>query len=474
MSTFCGHRVVWLVTVIGLALLVGGPVRSQSVDPSVAAQTPLEPLVPFVLTQMDRADDERDLTQPVPEDDPVPPLAVSQLDSGRDRLQALTGGQRLSLRFGEPLPITELLLFLFRDTPFSIVTEPGVDGDFIGELKNVTLIEALGLVLAPHALDYSVQNTSITVFRRRMEARIFPVDSVSTSRGAEAGDLFDDLGHGVETLLSEQGRYNVDRKAALLQVTDYPDRLNRVAAYVDAVKARIHRQVLLVAEVAEVELDDRHPNGIDWDAVRAAMGVEIPGDGGPGLRVALPRTGSAPFLDALRAQGRVHLLATPRVVTMNNEPAVMRVGTRDVAFVPASDAGGRAEGVVPETPIEGVVLSVTPQIGLDGIITMRISPRVTERAEALSSSDGDRRPVLTVREADTVVRVFEGETVVVAGLTQDRLIERSGRAPVLGAIPLLGRMFRRDRTVAMTSDLVVLLTPRIVVPGRLTAAMTKP
>jgi type II secretory pathway component GspD/PulD (secretin) len=150
------------------------------------------------------------------------------------------------------------------------------------------------------------------------------------------------------------------------------------------------------------------------------------------------------------------------------------VGTRDVAFVPASDAGGRAEGVVPETPIEGVVLSVTPQIGLDGIITMRISPRVTERAEALSSSDGDRRPVLTVREADTVVRVFEGETVVVAGLTQDRLIERSGRAPVLGAIPLLGRMFRRDRTVAMTSDLVVLLTPRIVVPGRLTAAMTKP
>lgn len=472
MSTCSGRRLAWLVVVIGLAVLAGGSVESQTADPSVQVQMPLEPLVPFVLTQLDRSDEELELVQPVTDQDAVPPLALSQLDSGRDRLQTLTGGQRLSLRFGEPLPITELLLLLFRDTPFSIVTEPGVDGDFIGELKDVTLIEALGLVLAPHGLDYSVQNTSITVFHRRMEARIFPVDSVSTARGAGTGDLFDDLGHGVETLLSEQGRYNVDRKAGLLQVTDYPDRLNRVAAYVETVRARIGRQVLLVAEVAEVELDERHPNGIDWSAVRAAMGVDAGSDDGPGVRIGLPQSGSAPFLDALRQQGRVHVLATPRIMTMNNESAVMRVGTQEVAFVTASDAAS-GEGVAAEPLTEGVVLRVTPQIGLDGIITMNISPRVTERAEALVSSAGDRRPVLTVREADTVVRVFEGETVVVAGFMQDRLVEESGRVPVVGAIPLLGRMFRRDRTVVTKSDLVVLLTPRIVVPGRLTASTTQ-
>ncbi len=498
-------------TLVLIGLSGGASLRSQDAGGAQLAGVvpPLEnpasePLVPLVLTQIESIDE----APPVPnaqERTPpgTPPLAVTQLDEGGDRLDALDGDQRLSLRFGEPMPITELLLFLFRDTPFSIVPEPDVEGHFIGELKNVTLLEALDLVLHPHGLDYAVQNSSIAVFRRRLETRIFPVDHVMTRRSRRStfrglsgwsaaagagsgpvssmtelvdqddGDLFEELSAGVRTLLSADGRFNVDRKAALLQVTDSADRVARVATYLAAVSSRVNRQVLLEAEVAEVELHERFSGGIDWEAIRAIVGAGSLRAGAGGVRVAVPHNGSAALLAALRTQGRVNVLAKPRVVTMHNEAAVMQVGTQDVFFASTAQEAGSGQFGGPQVLTEGLILSVTPQIGPDGVISMSISPRLTQRSGSTHSDRGGEVPVLSVRAVDTVVRVFEGETVVVAGLMKDRVITTRGKVPGVGSIPLLGRMFRRNRTVSTKTDLVILMTPRVVAPGQLTAALTR-
>ena len=497
----------------------GGAAFQGSRAPGSQQAAPQDPtrdsLVPLVLTQIEPLADLPDPSEAPESAEPpalvgpavfaapeigqvTPPLAVTQLDDGRARLDALDGDERLSLRFSEPLPITELLLFLFRDTPFSIVPEPGVQGDFIGELKDVSLLEALDLVLHPHGFDYAVRDSSIVVFPRRLETRIFPLDHVmggrsrrSTGRtesewsamtgtdgdpsnGAlvdeNAADLFDDLSAGVRTLLSPEGRFNVDRHAALVQVTDSPDRLTRVAVYLDAVSSRVNRQVLLQAEVAEVALNERYASGIDWPAVREAMGVDSLRVEADGVRVGVPRSGSAPLLAALRKQGEVNVLARPRVVTMNNEQAVMRVGTQDVLFASTSHSDGVE--LTGRALVEGLVLRVTPRIAPNGVIGLSISQRLTNRTGSSGKDDG-APPVLSVREADTVVRVFEGETVVVAGLMQDHVITTRGKVPVVGSIPLLGRMFRRNRSIPSKTDLVILLTPRIVAPGRLTAALTR-
>jgi len=74
--------------------------------------------------------------------------------------------------------------------------------------------------------------------------------------GSDAGDIFTDLAAGIQTLLSADGKFNMDRKAALMQVTDYPDRLDKIGLYLDAVQNRATRQVSIQAKVIEVALND--------------------------------------------------------------------------------------------------------------------------------------------------------------------------------------------------------------------------
>src|SRR5262249_53277879 len=191
-----------------------------------------------------------------------------------------------SLTFAQPVAVKDLLLLLVRGTSLSIVPDPAVNGAFIGELKNVTIRQALRLIVSPLGLDYSVDGTVIRVFRREPETRLFDVNYIAAERtgtstvgsdpsaspGASSvrvstttkSDLFGELSAGVQTLLSEHATFNVDRKAGLLQVTDFPERLDRVASYLEAVQERVHRQVQIDARVVEVELSDENAPALDW------------------------------------------------------------------------------------------------------------------------------------------------------------------------------------------------------------------
>jgi MSHA biogenesis protein MshL len=212
---------------------------------------------------------------PISDPDQLPPLAVTQLEERR-RSSDLDDERTFSLAIGEPMPVRELLMLLLRDTEFSLVLDPDVEGTFTGDLKNVTLRQALELVLHPLGLDYAVQDNTIRVFRRRMDTRIFDLELPATRRivervsssGTEVGngapqgthttirtiddvDPLEELTQGIQTLLSPGAKFNVDRKASLLQITDFPDRLDRVSLYLAAVQARTERQVDIQAQVLE-------------------------------------------------------------------------------------------------------------------------------------------------------------------------------------------------------------------------------
>jgi MSHA type pilus biogenesis protein MshL len=269
----------------------------------------------------------------------------------------------------------------------------------------------------------------------------------------------------------------MDRKAALLQVTDFPERLEKVALYLEAVQSRASRQVQIQARVIEVELRDEYAAGLDWKAIIGSAGDSLTlaqtlAPSAAGSFTASLRIGDVTaLLKAFEAQGRVNVLASPRVNAMNNEPAIMRIGTQDVFFVTTSQVDattGRIlqTTVAPQPITEGVVLSVTPQVGSDGMINMSISPSITERTGQATSRFGDTVPIMTVREADTLVRVHENETIVIAGLMQERSSRDRTQVPVLGDLPVIGGLFRRDERATRKTDLVILLTPTIMTPGR--------
>jgi MSHA biogenesis protein MshL len=153
----------------------------------------------------------------------------------------------------------------------------------------------------------------------------------------------------------------------------------------------------------------------------------------------------------------------------------MRVGTQDVFFVTTSQVDATTGQVLqttvtPQSITEGVVLSVTPQIGADGIIHLSITPSITERTGTATSRLGDQVPIVAVRETDTMVRVHEGETVVIAGLMQERGTTEKAKVPVLGDIPMVGGLFQRQETSKRKTDLIILLTPVIMTPGEIATA----
>lgn len=467
-----------------------------------------------------------------PPSEPLPPLPITQLDERQ--LHPALDGQRFSLSFSEPRPIRDILMLLVRDTDLSLIPDPALDQTFIGELKNVTVREALDLILEPLGLDYSVRGNVIRVFRREPETRIYSIDYVITRRagnrsltastatgvgvgaggggiaagggptaggtsgggggqgggssaqvsGNDAPDLFGDIIDGVRHLMSADGRFNLDRKAAILQVTDIPSRLDRIETYLEAVMLRVTRQVEIEAKVVEVELRDEFSAGINWQTVFGALGgtgtasqTLAPATSG-GLTYTLRLRDISGLLNAFATQGKVNVLSSPRVAAMNNEPAVMRIGTQDVFFVTTTQVNPETgqilqTSVTPQSLTEGIVLSVTPQISSDGIISLSINPSITERTGVATSRLGDTVPIISVRETDTLVRVREGDTVVVAGLMQDRMSTDTAKVPIIGDVPLVGSLFRRTERTRRKTDLVVLLTPRLMGPGETTATAAR-
>ena len=408
------------------------------------------------------------------------PLAVTQLDEHQQGSD-LDNTRPVTITLSDATPITDLLLMLVRDTRLSVVPDPDVQGTFRGELKDVTLRQALEMILQPHGYDYAEQGNLIRIFRRRAETRRFDLNYVITRRtssrtlsasnaighgssaevsDSDASDIFSDVAAGVQTLLSPDGRFNMDRKAALLQATDFPDRLDQIQMYLDAVQHRATRQVQIQAKVIEVVLNDEFADGIDWDRLTAQSGGAV-----------AVMQDAAALLKALESQGKVNVLASPTVNAMNNEPAIMRVGTQDVYFTTTTQTDAASGRVVqttvePQLIVEGVVLSVTPQISDDGMINMSIMPTLTERTGHATSRLGDKVPILSVREANTLVRVYDGETIVIAGLMDERRNPEQRKVPVLGRVPGLGAMFRGGTTSRRRTDLVILLTPIVMTPAR--------
>ena len=369
---------------------------------------------------------------------PMPALPLTQLDE-----RVLAGdldNRAFTLTFAQPVPVRDLLLLLVRGTSLSIVPDPSISGSFIGELKNVTVRQALGLILRPLGLDFALDGAVIRVFRREAETRLFDLNYIATERagqtmvtgeggartsasvtGSTRADVFEELATGVRTLLTERASFSVDRKAGLLQVTDFPERLDRVAIYLDAVQERVHRQVQIDARVIEVEPTDAKANGVDWPAVAAKMSgaptADVPTATRQtmnGLRV----NDVARLLTVLGEQGTVTVVAHPRLLSMNNEPSIVR--TETMSF------------------------SVTPQISGDSVLTLSLTPIVKAPA---------------VIESDMLARVIDGETLVISGFTRDREVKEQKKSTGLVG----GTWFSRGSVVTHKRvELVILLTAKII------------
>ena len=250
------------------------------------------------------------------------------------------------------------------------------------------------------------------------------------------------------------------------------------ALYLDAVQNRATRQVSIQAKVIEVVLNEEFSAGLNWNLLIRSAGNSVsqtqkvvPAGAASTFTAGLSIKDFTGLLNAFATQGKVRVVASPRVNALNNEPAIMRVGTQDVFFKTTSQVDATTGRILqttvePQAITEGVVLSVTPQIGSDGMINLSISPSLTERTGQATSRFGDTVPILSVRETDTMVRVHENETIVIAGLMEERVRREQRKVPFMGDLPGVGRLFRSEVSNSRKTDLVILLTPIVMTPAR--------
>lgn len=293
----------------------------------------------------------------------------------------------------------------------------------------------------------------------------------------------------VSSMSSKDGKkLIISRMTGTIQVRDYPDKLREAARFLEQMEASSQRQVYIEARFLEVTLFKEFRAGIRWDNIQrqllnldiSTLALEWDLSGGSSATGVLGILGAplslsgaefvlADLVEALETQGKVKALASPKVATLNNQTAIVKIARQDVYFTSEISQGdvSTLQSFTPNTIDVGVILDVTPQIGPDGMITMNIHPSITAEFARVTAPDGTEFPLLRIRETDTVVRVRDGQTIIIAGLIQEtEQTERIG-LPCLTNLPGLQYLFGFRQEKSEKTELVILITPTVLTGKRI-------
>lgn len=312
----------------------------------------------------------------------------------------------------------------------------------------------------------------------------------SASGGTTGGTQAGASGKGIDTvlknLLTGEGKLVVDSRTNSLIVTDVPENFPRIEAALAALDVRT-KQILVDAEIVETSLDKLKDLGFEWGTGSEGDLINFTGGAGRSTRFPLGwlgnRAPSGPtafgtntismaafdgVLQALQLDTDTKILARPKVLTLDNESAIIRLTSDEtIGFTSGSQATTETVTSEPERTMTGVVLVVTPQINDDGYITMIVEPAVTKTvASKITAPEGstDTRDPKT-RSSRSLVRIRSGDTLVVGGLI-DRSDEKTvRRVPILSGIPVLGGAFKNTEINDTASELIVFVTPRVLDEG---------
>ncbi len=300
----------------------------------------------------------------------------------------------------------------------------------------------------------------------------------------------------------ESRRVLVSRQAGLLLVTAPAAALDEVDHYLAMAVQSLGRQVLIDTRIVEVTLGDELDLGLDIEfspSLDSTSGQNPAGTivraitGGIARDNAISSTNLAPvlttggftfgiatdtvgvILTALARQSDVRVVSTPKIATLNNHKAIVKVVRNEVFFVAETEVSVIANvgqsAVTTFTPTitpVGVTLDVTPQISKNNDVTLHVHPSVSEIVEVreqplvAGQTASGSLPVVNLRETDSVVRVRDGETLVIGGLIQTRDLDIEKKVPLLGDIPWLGQLFRQSDVTEVRSELVIFLTPTVL------------
>lgn len=396
-----------------------------------------------------------------------------------------------------------LLSNMAKDNGLNLAMPPELDRKVTLDLGSITFADALDAILTPLDLQYEIKGKILRVSKEQPIQKIFDFDYVNAQRSSSSslsasatagfsggaggvggggvsggsatsisGSQNTNVMQDIQTLLREAmsksgGDFYMDKMTGTIVVNALPSKMAAVQSIIDHYQNKVNRQVVITARFIEVQLNDKSQEGINWTAVLGNVATVTSSLAqASSFNVTLSHKGITALVENLRTQGKVNVISNPQITTLNYQPAVIRDGAQDVFFQTTTQVDPRTGTLLqtastPATVQEGVVLYVTPSISNDDIISMDINPTITERTGTATSPKGDTAPLTNVRETNTIVRVANGDTIVIAGLISSKTIDNKQGVPGLRSIPVFGALFRNTTQENTKTDLVILLTPEI-------------
>lgn len=419
-------------------------------------------------------------------------------------------------------PLRDILHIIADAGGLNLVIENGVNLDIpvTITLRNVTLYEALEAVF--DGLDYfwEIKNNILRIIPQRTKVFELPLPAVAQQIDINLGG---DILGGIQTtglttgnirgevsqkIQSDRNAFNfwqsieesikkiLDMSVAPLKpsftlnkitgtifITAGKRDLLQVERFLNRLKETLSRQVMIEARIAEVQLNDTLRYGIDWTFLDNWRGVGEITVGTTGFKdvVDIPRfsigvTGSNfnSILRALETQGKVNVLSNPKISIMNGQTALLSVG-RNFSFISRVETTTTTTGTAPTTTftvttsslLSGIMLGVIPFVDDRGEISMTITPIISDLIAMEEKTIGQTGqniiqltlPTVDLREMSTIIKIKNGETVIIGGLIQEKDSLKENSVPLLGSIPIIGSLFKSHEKEKDRKELVIMLRP---------------
>jgi len=296
----------------------------------------------------------------------------------------------------------------------------------------------------------------------------------------------------------------INKNAGLITVTATVKQMSRFEDYLEKLQDKVQLQVLIDVQLLSVTMEEGKTTGVDWQQLYALQNLNLSLDNLVTKNVnkftSTPQNTGTAFtefaLDAagdsgasifrlgaqgslnevikfLKTQGDVVSISNPKVLTLNNQPALITAGTEYFYKIKSeTNQQGSGGGVAATTQNDtvqsvfaGVLLDITPEIADDKTITLKINPSLSETSQDISQESSANRvmpPDLNRRQLSSVVTVKDGNRIILGGLINTRNINKSNKVPLLGDIPVLNYLFKYEEMTKQVQELVIVIEPHII------------
>ena len=368
--------------------------------------------------------------------------------------------------------LSDILAILAQDHGLNIVSSESITERVTVTLRDVPLADALNAILSIQGLSWSRRNNIISISKLSTNSgssaivqgrviRVYPLSYVSSTEVETViKDLISPVGR-VKSMASE--KIDTRKSADRLIVEDLPEYLDRIDLCIRELD-RPPKQVQIEAHILEVDLSAENRHGVNLEVLSDVSGsrlfLKTPGFGrsssSPAMLFGIDGNNVDGLLDALKATVDARTLASPHVLVTHGQEAKIQIGGKIGYRQSTTTETSTVQGV--EFLDVGVVLTVTPYIGADGQILMKVNPEVSD-GEINQKTELPDEQITTV---NSTVLLNDGQGMVIGGLIREVDDDQRAKAPLLGEMWMVGKLFQSVRQIRSRKEVIVVLVPRIV------------